>query len=114
MFTCVYFVEGGIILTNIIDVINLTKDYGFGRGVFNISFSIAKGEAFGLLGPNGAGKSTTIRHLMGFSQPKSGKAKIMGKNSFTHYDELLKSVGYIPGELALPQGLTGFETIKMI
>src|SRR5690554_1325185 len=113
MFICVYFVEGGNNLRNMIDVINLTKDYGFGRGVFDISFSIAKGEAFGLLGPNGAGKSTTIRHLMGFSSPQSGKTKILGKDSFTHYDKILKDVGYIPGELALPQGLTGFETIKM-
>src|SRR5690554_354915 len=114
MCTCIYFVEGGNILGHLIDVINLTKDYGFGRGVFNISFSIKKGEAFGLLGPNGAGKSTTIRHLMGFSNPQSGKTQILRKDTFTYYDQLLKDVGYIPGELTLPAGLTGFETIKMI
>jgi len=100
-------------LNRIIEVINLTKDYGFGRGVFDVSFSIQKGETFGFLGPNGAGKTTTIRHLMGFSKAEKGEAKILNKDTFTHYAEILKHVGYIPGELAFPAGLTGFELIKM-
>lgn len=98
----------------IIVVDNLTKDYGFGRGVFNISFEIYQGETFGFLGPNGAGKTTTIRHLMGFSAPQSGQVTINGKKVFTHYASLLKNVGYIPGELAFPAGLRGFELLKMI
>lgn len=52
---------------SVINVERLTKDYGFGRGVFDVSIHVEKGEVFGFLGPNGAGKSTTIRHLMGFS-----------------------------------------------
>lgn len=100
-------------MNRIIEVINLTKDYGFGRGVFNVSFFIQKGETFGFLGPNGAGKTTTIRHLMGFSKSEKGEAKILNKDMFTHYAEILKHVGYIPGELAFPAGLTGFELIKM-
>lgn len=99
---------------NIIDVEHLTKDYGSGRGVFDVSFSVQKGEVFGFLGPNGAGKSTTIRHLMGFSKPDSGATKMFGKETFSSYDEILSKVGYIPGEIALPQGLTGWEFIKMI
>lgn len=49
----------------VIEIKDLVKDYGQGRGVFGVSFSVMKGECFGFLGPNGAGKSTTIRHLMG-------------------------------------------------
>src|SRR5690554_4074521 len=98
----------------IIEVKNLTKDYGFNRGVFNASFNIQKGEVFGFLGPNGAGKSTTVRHLMGFSKPDSGFSLIKGKDTFKYYNKILKDVGYIPGELALPEGLTGFEFIRMI
>lgn len=56
---------------SVIEVQRLTKDYGSGRGVFDVSFSVEEGEVFGFLGPNGAGKSTTIRHLMGFSKPQS-------------------------------------------
>lgn len=98
---------------SVIEVRNLTKDYGSGRGVFNVSFNVEKGECFGFLGPNGAGKSTTIRHLLGFSKPDSGETLINGKDSFKHYSEVLPDVGYIPGEIALPAGLTGEEFLKM-
>ena len=99
---------------NVIEVKNLTKDYGSGRGVFDVNFSVGKGEVFGFLGPNGAGKSTTIRHLMGFSNPDSGQTLIFGKPTFENYHEILNKVGYIPGEIALPAGLTGREFIRMM
>ncbi len=99
---------------HVIETQNLTKDYGFGRGVFDVSLHVDKGEVFGFLGPNGAGKSTTIRHLMGFSKPDSGETKIFGKPTFENYDRILNKVGYIPGEIALPSGLTGKEFIKMM
>lgn len=99
---------------NIINVEHMTKDYGYGRGVFDVSLHVEKGEVFGFLGPNGAGKSTTIRHLMGFSRPDSGKVEIFGEPTFQKYYDVLKRVGYIPGEIALPAGLTGNEFLKMM
>ena len=97
----------------VIQVDQMTKDYGHGRGVFDVSFEIEKGEIYGFLGPNGAGKTTTIRHLMGFSRPQKGRAQIFGRESFRFYFENMKDVGYIPGEIALPAGLTGWEFIDM-
>lgn len=97
-----------------ITVDNLTKDYGHGRGVFDVSFSVKEGEVFGFLGPNGAGKSTTIRHLMGFSKPDKGSTKILGEESFDNYCKFMEKVGYLPGEIALPSGLTGWEFIDMM
>lgn len=97
-----------------IEVEHFTKDYGHGRGVFDISFSINAGEVYGFLGPNGAGKSTTIRHLMGFSRPDSGKTKILGMDSFDNYDKFMDKVGYLPGEIALPEGLNGYEFLDMM
>lgn len=99
---------------SVIEVEHLTKDYGFGRGVFDVSFHVDEGEVFGFLGPNGAGKSTTIRHLMGFSKPGGGHTRIFGKETFSRYDQILKNVGYIPGEIALPAGLTGWEFLRMM
>ena len=99
---------------SVIDVEHLTKDYGSGRGVFDVSFRVDKGEVFGFLGPNGAGQSTTIRHLMGFSKPDSGSTKIFGRETFEKYFEILGRVGYIPGEIALPAGLTGWEFLRMM
>lgn len=97
-----------------IEVEHLTKDYGSGRGVFDVSIEVDRGEVFGFLGPNGAGKSTTIRHLMGFSKPDSGSVRIEGVETFDRYFEVLGHVGYIPGEIALPAGLTGWEFIRMM
>ena len=70
---------------HVIEVNNLTKDYGSGRGVFDVSIHVDKGEVFGFLGPNGAGKSTTIRHLMGFSKPDKGSTKILEQETFSKY-----------------------------
>lgn len=98
----------------IIEVEHLTKDYGYGRGVFDISVKIHKGECYGYLGPNGAGKSTTIRHIMGFAKPQKGRITIFGKDSFNNTEELLNYVGYLPGEPAIPAGLDGMGFLRMM
>ena len=102
-----------VVNVNTIEVINFVKDYGHGRGVFDISFKINSGDCYGFLGPNGAGKSTTIRHLMGFSKPDSGKCLINGQDPIQYHDKIFMEVGYLPGEIALPLGLTGYEFYKM-
>ena len=51
---------------SVIEVNGITKDYGNHQGVFDVNFTVEKGEVLGFLGPNGAGKTTTIRQLMGF------------------------------------------------
>lgn len=101
-------------MEKIIVVDNLTQDYGHGRGVFDVSFVVHKGEVFGFLGPNGAGKSTTIRHIMGFSKPQQGEIRVYNMETFSNYYKILDKVGYLPGEIALPEGLTGWEFIKMM
>lgn len=99
---------------SIVEVNELTKDFGHGRGIFDVSFQIKKGETLGFLGPNGAGKSTTMRHLMGYTAPKSGNAFILGLSCRENYDEILKDVGYLPGEVSIPEGLTGWQFIRMM
>jgi len=99
---------------SIIEVKNLTKDYGRGRGVFDVTFAVKEGEAFGFLGPNGAGKTTTIRHIMGFNRPRVGKTTVYGKDCWTQQQEIQKSVGYLPAEIAFPDHLTGKQFIKMM
>ncbi len=98
----------------IISVNGLTKDYGFGRGVFDIHIDVHRGECYGYLGPNGAGKSTTIRHIMGFAKPTIGTVKVMGIDSFGNTEKILADVGYLPGEPAIPAGLNGWGFIKMM
>jgi len=78
---------------NIIQTINLTKEYGDIRAVDNVNLNIRKGEIFGLLGPNGAGKTTTINILVGLSLPSSGTAKIAGYDVTKHPIAIKKRLG---------------------
>ena len=98
----------------VIEVKHVTKDYGYGRGIFDVSFEVKEGEAFGFLGPNGAGKSTTIRHLMGFSKADEGELSINGKDSWKSAANIKQDVGYLPGELAFPKGMTGDQFIEFM
>lgn len=95
-----------------IDIKKLTKDYGDGRGIFDINLSIDKGEVFGFVGTNGAGKTTTIRHLMGFLKPDNGTATINGMDCWKDSAEIKRLIGYIPGEIAFPDASTGSEFLK--
>ena len=94
-------------MNHVIDVQGLTKDYGQGRGIFDLTFQVERGEVFGFLGPNGAGKTTTIRHLMGFIRPTAGRAAILGMDCFAQAAAIQARVGYLPGELSLMDDLTG-------
>ena len=97
----------------IISVKNLTKDYGKGRGIFDISFDVPKGCVFGYCGTNGAGKTTTLRHIMGFIKPDKGSVTVKGLDAWKNADEIKKYIGYVPGEIAFPQVETGSEFLKI-
>lgn len=99
---------------NVIEIKNLTKEYAPNKGNFDISFSVEKGEVFGFLGPNGAGKTTTIRQLMGFIKPEKGSCFINGMNCQDQSFKIQKSLGYIPGEIAFMDDMSGIEFIKFI
>ena len=90
----------------VIDVRNLTKDYGKGRGVFDVSFRVEPGEVFGFLGSNGAGKTVTMRHLMGFIRPQKGMASVLGLDCFKQRAQIQGHLGYLPGEIAIAAAWT--------
>lgn len=95
-----------------IQIEGLTKDFGDGKGIFDIQLNIKEGEVFGLVGINGSGKTTMIRHLMGFLHPDKGYSSIAAKNCWKHAAELKKLIGYVPGEIAFPEARTGAEFLK--
>ena len=98
----------------VIEVRDLTKDYGAGRGVFHVDLLVDRGLCFGFLGPNGAGKTTTIRHLMGFSRPDSGQTLILGQDTWQHSADLQQHIGYLPGEIAFPKGMRGDAFLRYL
>lgn len=97
----------------VISVQELAKDYGVGRGVFDISLDIPEGEVFGYLGTNGSGKTTTIRHMMGFLKPGSGTVRVNGLDPWKRAPEVMKNVSYIPGEIAFPNLATGADFFRV-
>ena len=97
----------------VIEFDHLTKDYGKGRGIFDITFKIPKGCTFGYCGTNGSGKTTTLRHVMGFLKPDSGSVKVNGLDPWKHGEELKKMIGYLPGEIAFPPVENGSQFLKL-
>lgn len=98
----------------VIELRGLTKSYGNGKGIFDVSFSVGKGEVFGYLGPNGAGKTTTIRQLMGFVRSDSGICRILGKDCFSSASEIQKETGYLAGELTFMEDMTGIGFLNFM
>ena len=97
-----------------IEVNGLTQVYRSGKGVFDLTFSIKKGEVFGYLGPNGAGKTTTIRNLLGFTNATAGSATINGIDCRRGAAELQSMIGYLPGETAYLDNMSGIEFLKFM
>lgn len=79
-----------------IQVKDLTKDYGPRRAINKLNFSVAKGDVVGFLGPNGAGKSTTMKIITGFMAPSHGSASVAGFDVFEQPLEVKKRIGYLP------------------
>ncbi len=99
-------------MADVVHVEHLTKSYGTQRGVIDLTFSVVPGEVFGYLGPNGAGKTTTIRTLLDFIRPTSGRATVFGLDSRHDSIEIHRRTGYLPGEMALYDRMTGGEYVR--
>ena len=97
-----------------IEISDLTKEYGKFRAVDNISFSVEPGEIFGFLGINGAGKTTTLKMLAGVLKPSSGRIRI-GNYDMQHEPEKAKGItGYIPDRPYIYNKLTGREFLAFV
>ena len=94
-----------------IETSGLSKDYGEGRGVFDLDLEVRPGEVFGFLGPNGAGKSTMMKMLLGLISPSGGAARILGLDCAADGLAIKRRVGYLPGDFAMYPGLTGAEML---
>ena len=93
---------------------NLTKNYGNYRGIDAISIELKAGEVFGFLGPNGAGKSTTIRTILDFIHPSSGRATMFGLDSHKDAVQIKNRVGYLAGDIELYDNMTGRQILKFL
>ena len=101
----------------------LTKHYRGGgrfrptrqiRALERVDLEVREGEIFGFLGPNGAGKSTFIRLLLGFLHPTAGHGRVLGLDIERDSVEIRRRVGYLPGGIALYDGLTGEQQLDYL
>lgn len=92
----------------------LTKFYGKERGIIDLDLEVNEGEVFGYLGPNGAGKTTTIRLLLDLLRPTRGTSRVLGKHPYFDGVGVRSDIGYLPGELALYERLTGEQLLTYI
>lgn len=97
-----------------IELNGVTRNYGSNRGIFDLTFGVETGETFGFLGPNGAGKTTAIRHLMGFLRAQKGACTIGGLDCFSKRHQIQQRVGYIPGEIAFFDEMTGQAFLRFM
>lgn len=100
------------VMTAVIDIQNLTKNYGDIVAVNSLDLDVNEGEVFGFLGPNGAGKTTTIKTIMGLIKPTNGEVSVNGKSLKARRREATIGVGYLPENIELYDNLTGRETLK--
>ncbi len=92
----------------------LVKDYGRVHAVRGIDLEVARGEVFGFLGPNGSGKTTTIRCLLDLLHPTAGRIEVLGLDPRREGVAVRARVGYVPGELRLPERQTGNQLVDAI
>ncbi|HYI22288.1 MAG TPA: ABC transporter ATP-binding protein [Candidatus Limnocylindrales bacterium] len=99
-------------MTAVIQTEKLTKFYGEHRGIIEVDLEVIEGESFGFLGPNGAGKTTMIRTLLDHIRPTGGRATVFGIETTVDPVAIHRRLGYLPGEFALYDKLTGGQTLK--
>jgi len=92
-----------------IEIENLTKDYGRVKAIDNVSFTVEKGEIVGFLGPNGAGKTTTMNIITGFISSTSGTVRVAGYDILEHPVEVKRHIGYLQEQPPLYQDMTVSE-----
>lgn len=97
-----------------LEVRNLSKNYGNKRAVKGISFSVGKGEILGFLGPNGAGKSTTMNMITGYLASSEGEILVDGINVLEEPLLAKKKIGYLPEKPPLYQDMSVEEYLNFV
>jgi ABC-2 type transport system ATP-binding protein len=97
---------------NIIEVEELSRNFGQLVAVDKVSFQVAEGEIFGFLGPNGAGKTTTINMLCTLLTPSSGRAMVNGYDIMRQRSEVRRSIGLVFQEPTLDEYLTAEQNLR--
>src|SRR5690625_5060147 len=97
--------------TQVLDMMNISKQYKQHKALDNVSLCINKGDIYGFIGQNGAGKTTLIRLITGLSFPSSGSFKLFGTSSEKNKVKARKNVGAIVETPALYRHMTAYDNL---
>jgi ABC-2 type transport system ATP-binding protein len=97
----------------LVEVQEITKNYGSVEALRGVSFEIRKGEVFGLLGPNGAGKTTTIEILEGLRKADGGTVRVCGLDPFHQSRDLKERIGAQLQATVLPDKIRVEEALRL-
>jgi branched-chain amino acid transport system ATP-binding protein len=100
---------------SILQVKNISKNFGGIKAVNNLSFEVKKGEIISIIGPNGAGKTTVFNLISGFYKPDSGKIIFKNENITGKPSNVLANlgIGRTFQNLRLFKSLTVFENVMV-
>ncbi|HYW35950.1 MAG TPA: ABC transporter ATP-binding protein [Balneolaceae bacterium] len=100
-------------MNTVIQLKELTKQFGSQLVLNSMNLEIIKGHTTGIVGPNGSGKTTMIKHLLGLVKPDSGSIHIDGKKLNGHWD-YRQDIGYMPQIAQYPENMKVNELIGLI
>lgn len=93
-------------MTPIVEIRELSKQFGRRKAVDNVSLTVEAGEIFGLVGPNGAGKTTTMRMMVTLLKPEKGEIFVGGHSVRKSPHEVRNMIGYMPDVFGVYGDLT--------
>ncbi|MBW5448004.1 ATP-binding cassette domain-containing protein [Cohnella sp. CFH 77786] len=91
----------------------VTKRYGNGRGVREVSLEISRGDIFGLIGPNGAGKTTLLKMLVGLARPDSGTIRLFGHSLADRFERAMAGVGCLIETADAYEYMSAYDNLKL-
>ena len=96
-----------------IEIKNITKNFGKLKALNGLNLELNKGECIALIGPNGCGKTTLIKSILGMVLPSSGEILFNGK-SIKNDNDYRSNIGYMPQIGRYPENMTIGQVIDMI
>ena len=97
---------------NVIEIKNLTKLYGNGRGIKNLNLTVEQGDILGLLGPNGSGKTTAMKAILNLVNAE-GSVKVLGMDLHDNFESIMQRTGALIESPAIYKDLSAYQNVKM-
>ena len=99
-------------MTTVLELENVSKQYGPFSALTDVSLKLNEGEIMGLLGHNGAGKTTTMKLVLGVINPSHGQVRMFGTSpTGPESDSLRRNMGYLPENVTFYNQLSGREVL---